>query len=526
MLYNLGMINQEDIAKIVKENQALKERCSELETQVNWLMEQLKINNKKTYGSKSEQTEYVYEQLSLLHNEAEFYSDIEKKEEVKVASHTRKKKAGTIEKLPENIKTVVVEHTLTEAEQVCNKCGSQLEVIGKEVKQHLKIKPAEVYIQEDVYYTYACKNCEKNDIETPIVKTPQENPVIKGSFASPEAIAHIMTQKFVMYSPLYRQEQELKRQGVELTRQTMSNWLLKASELWLEPIYEKLRNLLVKEDVIHADETTLTVLKTKDKPTPKKAYMWLYRTSACSNKNIVLYEYKPNRKIENAENFLQDFKGYIHADGYPGYHKLGENFTVVGCWAHCRRRFTEAVEVLKKEERKNSNAAKGLDFCNKLYKIEDEIEDFSYADKLKVRQEKSKQMLDAFLCWAETICVAPKSKLGKAIGYLKNNEKYLRNYMEDGRLEIDNNRAERSIKPFVMGRKNFLFANTESGAQGSAVIYSIIETAKENNLDPYKYLTYIFSKAPNLKGDETVDILLPWNVPEECKSHLRKGDVE
>lgn len=183
--------------------------------------------------------------------------------------------------MPENIKTVVVEHTLTAEEQVCNKCGSQLEVIGKEIKQYLKIKPAEVYIQQDVYYTYACKNCEKNDIETPIVKTPQESPVIKGSFASPEAIAHIMTQKFVMYSPLYRQEQELKRQGVELTRQTMSNWLLKAS------------------------------------------------------------------------------------------------------------------------------------------------------------------------------------KPGTAIGYLKNNEKYLRRYTKDRRLEIDNNRAERSIKPFVMGRKNFLFANTE-----------------------------------------------------------------
>lgn len=141
---------------------------------------------------------------------------------------------------------------------------------------------------------------------------------------------------------------------------------------------------------------TLTVLKTKDKPTPKKAYMWLYRTSACSSKSVVLYDYKPNRKIENAENFLQGFKGYIHADGYPGYNKLGENFTVVGCWAHCRRRFTEVVEVLKKEERKNSNAAKGLDFCNRLYKIEDGIENFSYEDKLKVRQEKSKLILDAF----------------------------------------------------------------------------------------------------------------------------------
>ena len=499
------------------ELKSLKEHCSELETQVKWLMEQLKINNKKTYGSKSEQSEYIYEQLSLLHNEAELYSDVEAKEEVKVASHTRKKKEATLDKLPENIKTVVVEHTLPEEEKVCPNCNEQLEVIGKEVKKTLKIKPAEVIIQEDVYYTYACKNCEKNGIETPIVKTPQEKPVIKGSFASPEAVAHIMTQKFVIYSPLYRQEQDLKRQGVELTRQTMSNWILKASQLWLEPIYEKLRELLIKEEVIHADETTLQVLKTKEKPTPKKAYMWLYRTSGCSEKNIVLYDYKPNRKIENAENFLEGFNGYIHADGYQGYHKLGDNFTVVGCWAHCRRKFAEALEMISKDERANSTAGIALDYCNQLYAIEKEIADKSYEEILKVRQEKSKPILDAFLCWAEKQSIAFKSKLGGAFTYLKNNEKYLRRYLEDGRLEIDNNRAERSIKPFVMGRKNFLFANTESGATGSAVMYSIIETAKENNLNPFRYLTYIFKKFPNIKENETADILLPRNAPEECK---------
>lgn len=503
------------------ELKSIKEHCSELESQVKWLMEQLKINNKKTYGSKSEQSEYVYEQLSLLHNEAELYSDTEAKEEVKVTSHTRKKKTATLEKLPENIKTVVVEHTLSEEEKVCPNCNEPLEIIGKEVKKTLKFKPAEAYIREDVYYTYACKNCEKNGIETPIVKVPQEKPVIKGSFASPEAVAHIMTQKFVMYSPLYRQEAELKRQGIELTRQTMSNWILKASQLWLEPIYEKLRNLLIKEEVIHADETTLKVLKTQEKPTPKKAYMWLYRTSKCADKNIVLYDYKPNRKPENAEDFLEGFKGYVHADGYQGYHRLGDDFRIVGCWAHCRRKFTEALQVQSKDERVGSTAGIALEYCNKLYAVEKEIEDKSYEEKQKLRQEKSKPILDAFFCWAENQkSISSKSKLGCALTYLKNNEPYLRRYLEDGRLEIDNNRAERSIKPFVMGRKNFLFANTESGATGSAVMYSIIETAKENNLDPFKYLTYIFSKFPNLKSDESVDILLPWNAPEVCKAKI------
>ena len=513
-------ISLKEYESLKKGYKFLKERCSELENQLKWFIEQLKISNKKTFGSKSEQMEYIYEQLSFLHNEAEFYADIEKKEEkAEVASHSRKKKTATLEKLPENIEKVIEEHKLTEDEKICSKCGNELEVIGKEVKQQLVIIPAKVYIKEDIYYAYACKNCERNDIETPIKKAVLQNkPVIKGSFASPEAIAHIMTQKFLMYSPLYRQEQELKRQGIELTRQTMSNWILKASELWLEPIYQRLREELTKEEVIHADETTLKVLKTKERPTPKKAYMWLYRTSGCAEKNIVLYDYKLNRKIENAEEFLSGFKGYIHADGYPGYHKLSANFVVVGCFAHCRRKFVEAIEVLNEEDKKNSNAAIGLNYCNKLYLIEKEISEKSCEEKLKIRQEKAKPILDAFLCWAKTINAAPKSKLGIAIDYFKNNIEYLKRYLENGKLEIDNNRAERSIKPFVIGKKNFLFANTESGARGSAVIYSIIETAKENNLDPYKYLSYIFREFPNFKNRDFVNKLLPWNAPDECKA--------
>ena len=498
---------------------SLKNHCAQLESELNWLKEQLQISKKKTFSSSSERMEDLYAGISLLFNEAELIDDIENKTtETTVKEHIRKKKTSCFDKLPENIETYTVEHELSEEERKCPECGDEMEVIGKKVTKHLEIIPAKAVIREDVYFTYACRKCHENEADTPIVETPQPNPVIKGSFASAEAIAHLMTQKFVMHSPLYRQEQELKQKGIELSRQTMSNWFITASKLWLEPLYERMKELLLKEGVLHADETTLQVLKTKDKPTATKSYMWLYRTSGCCETPIVLYDYRPNRKAENAESFLKEFKGYLHTDGYKAYRGI-KNVTIVGCWAHARRRFCEALEVLPENQRKGSTAEIALEYCGKLYAIEKKIKDKSFDDKLRERQEQSKPLLDAFFAWAKSLRnIAPKSKLGKAVNYLIEEEPYLRRYIEDGRLEIDNNRAERSIKPFVIGRKNWLFANTPSGAKASATAFSIIETAKENGLDPYEYLKYVFTKAPNLKENESMDILLPWNTPGDCRT--------
>ena len=239
-----------------------------------------------------------------------------------------------------------------------------MQEIGKEVRETLALVPAKAVLRQDVYYTYACKNCEKNeetdaekeDVSTPIVKTPREPAVIPGSFASPEAIAHIMTQKFVMASPLYRQEQEWGRQGLKLSRQTMSNWVLRAAEDWLKPVYDVLHRRLVKREVLHADETTLQVLREPGKKAQTKSYMWLYRTSRDAEHPIVLYEYQPSRKSEHAAKFLEGFSGYLHADGYQGYHKLPEDIRVVGCWAHARRKFDEALNALPPDKREGTAA--------------------------------------------------------------------------------------------------------------------------------------------------------------------------
>ncbi len=255
-------------------------------------------------------------------------------------------------------------------------------------------------------------------------------------------------------------------------------------------------------------------------PPQSESYMWLYRTGADTDRPIVLYEYQPGRGAKHPKAFLAGFRGYLHTDGYAGYHSLPEEITVVGCWAHARRKFDEAVKSLPKGKAKSGSAAQGLAYCSKLFELEQSLSDLSPQERYLQRLEQEKPVLDAFLAWANTRTAAPKSALGKALTYLKEQWPYLVNYLRDGRLEISNNRAERSIKPFVIDRKNFLFANTPKGATGSAVIFSMIQTALENQLDPYRYLTWLLQTACGLDMADPAVIqkLLPWQAPDICKA--------
>ena len=489
-----------------EELQAQSKRVSELESRVDLLMEALRLARNKRFGASSEKTDESFmEQLSFLFNEAEVFSTAEKEEPevTDVAGHKRHKKhTYTLDTIPEGIPTKQVEHRLEGEELVCP----------------LEIIPAQYIVREDIYYTYACPNCNREDIETPVVKAPREKNIIPGSFATPEAIAHIMTQKFVMGSPLYRQEQEINRQGIQLSRQTMSNWILKATEDYLTPVYEQLHRELLTRDVLHADETTLQVLHEPGKAPQSDSFMWLYRTSGDTNKPIVLYEYQPGRGAKHPKEFLTGYKGYLHTDGYAGYHDLGEDITVVGCWAHARRKFDEAVKSLPKGRARGSSASQGLAYCNLLFEIEQGLAEKTAEERYNERLKQAKPVLDAMFAWANSRTAAPKSALGKAFTYLKEQWPYLTNYLKDGRLELSNNRAERSIKPFVIDRKNFLFANTPKGAKGSAIMFSLIQTAIENGLDPYKYLTWLLKDANNadLTQAEEIQKLLPWNALAGC----------
>ena len=509
---------------------ALNERLAQMGQQIEGLMEALRLANHKRFGASSEKNEdTLMEQLSFLFNEAEvFAAAAEAEEATEVAAHKRRKKNNdyTMDSIPENLPVERIEHRLEGEGLVCPQCGDTMIEIGTEVVNKLKIIPAQAVVEQHVYYTYACRNCEETDIETPVVKAPYEKSIIPGSFATAEAIAHIMTQKFVMGAPIYRQEQELNRQGIPLSRQTMSNWILKASETYLAPIYEQLHRELLTRDVLHADETTLQVLHEPGKKPQTDSFMWLYRTGGDTDKPVVLYEYQPGRGAKYPEEFLKDFKGYLHTDGYAVYHGLPEGITVVGCHAHLRRKFDEAIKSLSKGKVKGSSAYQGLAYCDLLFAIEKGLDEKNATaeERYNERLEQAKPVLDAMLSWANSRTAAPKSALGKAFTYLKEQWPYLTNYLKDGRLELSNNRAERSIKPFVISRKNFLFANTPKGATGSAVIFSLIQTAIENGLEPYKYLTWLMKSAKDadLEDAITVQALLPWNAPEECRASQRR----
>jgi transposase len=472
-------------------------RIAELEQQVQWFMAQIRLAKHKQFGASSEQTNI--EQLNLF-NEAEVTAGLAAPEPslTEVKAHYRKRTRLITDKLPEDLPVEIIEHELPEAERVCPDCGGELHTMAREIREELKVVPAKAVIARHVRHVYACRNCENTSDHVPILKADMPEPVIKGGFASPETIAHIASQKFMMASPLYRQEQEWKLNGVQLSRQTMSNWLIKACDDWLEPIYEEMKFQLCRHDVLHGDETVLQVLKEPGKTAQSKSYMWLFRTSGEAKNQIVLYDYQPDRKHTHPEEFLKGFSGYLHTDGYSGYHKLPENITVVGCWAHLRRKLFDALKILPKEKQSNSNAAKGVAYCDRLFYFEKQFALLTPENRFKERGNLSKPLMDEFFNWIEHLNALPNTLLGKAAHYAQSQRKYLERYLMNGRLEISNNRAERSIKPFVIGRKNWLFSNTPNGARASAVYYSLVVTARENGLNPFEYLSWIFTHAPNL----------------------------
>lgn len=478
-----------------EEYDALKADVAHLSGQVQYLLEQVRLGRKREFGTSSEKSEYDLEQVNLF-NEAEVFAEpiAAERSLCEVEKHYRKKRRELPSQLPENVPVEVVEHRLPDEEQACPACASSLHVMGKKVvRRELKLIPAKATIVEHVRYTYACRHCEQNAISVPMIGATVPPPIIKGSFASPEAVAHIMTQKFVMGVPLYRQEQDWKRQGILLSRQTMSNWLIRVTEDWLEPVYDALKARLLSHGVLHADETTLQVLREPGKAAQSKSYMWMYRTSGDSGTPTVLYEYQPSRKQEHPKRFLDGWGGFLHADGYAGYHNLPTEIMVVGCWAHARRKFDEALKATSKQDQPGSGALIGKRYCDKLFAIEQQILDLSPEDRLLKRREQAQPVLDEFWAWMKSQeRYLTKNAFGRAVHYTLGQWKYLERYLLDGRLEISNNRAERSIKPFVIDRKNFLFANTPRGARSSAVMFSIIETAKENDLNPFDYLVQLF----------------------------------
>lgn len=505
-----------------KQNAELKAKLEEkieLEIKVTHLEEQLRLLQLAKFGSSSEKT--LPGQLDLFNEvEQESNPELPEPELESITYQRRRKKRGHREAMLENLPVETIEYRLPAEEQVCSCCGGSMHEMSTEVRKELIYIPAELKVKKHVQYVYSCRQCEHEEIETPIKTAVMPKPAIPGSLASPSILSHIMTQKYVEGLPLYRQEKQFNRLGVNLSRQTFANWMIIGADRWLSAVYNRMHILLQTLDILHADETTLQVLNEPDRPATSKSYLWLYRTGRVGP-HIILYDYQQTRAGENPKNFLNDFKGYLQVDGYAGYHKV-EDVTLVGCWAHARREFTDALKSVSANSTKPVTATEGLQFCNKLFSIERDLKESDPKDRYERRLEKSKPVLDAFLSWLkiQKTKVLPKSALGKAITYCLNQWDKLVAFLEDGRLEIDNNRSERSIKPVVIGRKNWLFSNAPQGARASAIIYSIVETALANGLNPYYYLRYLFEMLPNLDltDEKALDNILPWSptIPVIC----------
>jgi len=432
---------QQRIGELEKQNHKLSSRNHFLE-------EQFRLAQHKQFGKSSE----GHPGQGELFNEVEEIQTLVAESETETITYTRGKAKRA--KLPSDLPRERIVHDIADADKVCDTCDIELHQIGEDTSEKLEFIPAQVKVIEHVRPKYACRACEQNGTSNTIKQAPVPNSVIPKGYATPSLLSQIITNKYQFGLPLYRQEAMFKQYGIELSRKTMSDWMMKCAEI-LTPLYDRLHELILEQPVIAADETTLKVVK-EDKA---KCYMWLYCTGTDSpdNKlagadipNIVLYDYQISRAGKCAVDYLQGYSGYLQVDGYVGYEQT--QTTLVGCWAHARRKFTDAKTAQGKKP--SGKADWALNHIQKLYRIETLIKDKTIDERLAIRLEKTLPLLEQLKQWLikSEQQVLPKTKLGEAINYCLNQWEKLTVYPTDGHLNIDNNRAERAIKPFVIGR--------------------------------------------------------------------------
>ena len=504
-----------DVRLVLAENAALKDENAELK-------EQLAQLKKFVYGQKSEKTEVILEgaeQIPMF-DETEQESDINPKTlqttEVKAHKRTKRTRDEIMADLP-------VEEVFHEVEdKTCDKCGSEMTVIGKEkIRDELVYVPAQLFIRRHIAEVVKCPVCGMDesrdadlpDIEKCHIRTAEvPAPMIPHSFCSPELLAHIMYEKYCNAMPLYRLEKDFAAKGANISRTTMANWIIMAAQLWVKPVWEQMHRELVTSNVIHADETVVQVLNEPGKKAKTDSRMWVYCNGKMNDHSNILFEYQPTRNGDHASKFLGDYYGYLICDGYDGYNKL-KNAVRCGCLAHVRRKFVDALPA-DKELLHTSMAAKGVEYCNRLFLLErkyngeDEkgnriAEPLTTEQRHMERQIHSKKVLDEFFAWVEGLTVSGGTKLAKAVSYAMSEKKYLYRFLESGEIPIDNNRAENAVRPFCVGRKNWLFSASVKGAEASAMMYSVAVTACANGMNVEAYLTELFKTAAGR-------VLLPW----------------
>ncbi len=488
------------------------------------------------FGRRSEKmsTGAENEQLIFEFNEVECYAsepEAEEVKEIKVGGHTRRVKAKgkkdlDLSKLPKR-----VEPPCTISEEKLKEIFPEgWKELPDEIHKHVEYEPAKYIYVEQAVKVYASKRGDR------IIRADHPVELLPNSIATASLVAGIGNAKYVNAAPLYRIEQEFKRNEIPISRQTMSSWLTKCAERYLSLLYDRLIIYLRTGEVIHADETP--VLVTKDgRKAGTKSYMWVYRSGSFDEKAVVIYEYQKTRKKEHPKEFLKDFNGTIVTDGYQSYHGLakesGGRIKVAGCWVHTLRKYKDAIKSMDKSGLNTAAgtlAAKAIEMIQTMMHEDNQMDGLSPEERYEQRKEEIVPLVDEYFEWVKENRpnVTRQSKTGKAFTYSVEQEQYLREFLTDGNIPMDNNAAERAIRPFTIGRKNWVMCDTIHGAEDSAIIYSITETAKANGLKPYEYLKHLLTEIPKHMEDTNLDFLeglLPWsnNLPEECR---KRGSSE
>ena len=502
-----------------------EEQTAQLNQTIANLNETVEYLKKKLFASSSEKTKKdTFPGQMDLFNEAEAAADPSVPEptlEEAVGGYHRKAKKpkATREEILAGLPVIEVPCTVADEDRNCPYCNTPMEVIGKKVvREELRIIPAKVERVQYVQEVLGCPECKKDGASV-IVGAETPSPLLKHSLASPSTVAYVMCQKYVNSVPLYRQEADWKQLGVKLSRATLANWVIKCGIDYMEPVYGHLHQCLLERDIIHADETPCQVLKEDGKTAQSRSYMWLYGSGNDGLPPIRLYDYQPSRGGYHAEEFLKGFSGYLICDGFSGYNKL-KGVIRCGCLAHMRRYWKEALPGKTRKSSDKTPAEIGLDYCNQLFELEKEYADLDADTRKAERLETEPAIWEAYWSWLETVNPAGGSRLAKAVTYAKNQKPYMENYLLDGRCSISNNIAENIARPYAVGRKNFLFHDTVKGARASAIIYSLVETAKLNNLNIYAYLETVLLYMPDYKNEpEGIEELMPWSemIQQRCQ---------
>ena len=522
-LIQLLLQQQEQLEAITKELHASNEKMQ-------LLMEQVILGKQNRFGRSSEKMEdtsqICFREIDgtiIFFNEAEAICDLNaaEPEDLELKSPKQPKRKGKKEADLSGLPVRRIDHYLSEEELEAEFGVRGWKQLPDAISRKYHFVPAKVEVEEHHIGVYASKTDEH------MVKADHPKALLHGSLVSPSLGAAIINGKYVNAVPLYRLEQEFQRYDLQITRQNMANWCIRLAEEYLSILYDYLHKELYFYHVIQADETPVLV-NHDGRGAGSKSWMWVYRSGHLYQKQqIVLYEYQQTRNASHPREFLKGYDGICVTDGYQVYHTLEkelEELTIAGCWVHCRRRFDEALKLIPKSYQKESNAFLLMKQIQAIYREEGKLNDLSSDERLKQRQAVIKPLVDAFFAYLKTINVSKKDKFGDAVGYALNQEKYLRVFLTDGDVPIDNNASERAIRGFCIGKKNWQMIDTIHGAKSSAIIYSIVETAKANNLKPFDYVQHLLEEILKHMDDKDcsfLEDLLSWS--EKLPAGIRKA---